>query len=256
MKRLRLWICFGMPILIGVWAHATIAIGAGPGIAGELRGEDGQIIRFATVMVCKPETCYVGHSNGDGRFEFLLDGPGQYLIKAEMQGSSYGSPMVPVTVDHDDFIDVGTVYAPAIPEGVVLTPRLQGAVALEAGEGLTLTIDPDALETRSGRLLSNLAARRIPDARLPRYPLPNDEDVLAVYALHPFAARSSRPIAVHIESDLPAGTTVRFRTINDEDGSFSDPIDGIATGQALITPDQSGVTMLTHLVVSQRSQNQ
>jgi hypothetical protein len=71
-----------------------------------------------------------------------------------------------------------------------------------------------------------------------------------VYALHPFAATSRNAVGIQLESDLAAGTTVLFRTIDEIDGRFSEPVPGVATGTSLMTEEGTGINVLTHLVVS------
>jgi hypothetical protein len=71
--------------------------------------------------------------------------------------------------------------------------------------------------------------------------------------LHPFAAKSAVPIAVRVPNSapaLPAGTPIRFRTIDEIDGTFSAPVPGAAEGRYLRTDPGTGIRELTYLVIS------
>ena len=117
---------------------------------------------------------------------------------------------------------------------------------MELGDGLRLTLSRKALTPRAGDVILNLAACRLPGP----YPPFGLERIIAGYALHPFAAKSAAPIAVRVLSNLPAGTPVRFRTINEIDGTFSAPVPGQAGGRYLTTDPGTGITELTYLVIS------
>lgn len=213
----------------------------GPGIAGMLVGEDEAALPYRSVMACTPKVCYYTDTDPTGRFRFLLDSEGEFLIKTAEDLESRprrSSPMVSVTVAGGGIVDLGHVYAPALPADVPV--GADGAV--EAGDGLTLLFDPDAEDTPAA-----VAARRIPDLMVPGYPgLPAD-GVLAVYALHPFAWKTDVPIGVRVEID--GGSAVSFRTIDEVDGRLSDPVAGGKIGNTVVTEPGSGITLLTHLVV-------
>jgi len=225
----------------------------GPGLTGVLLDQDRRPLPYVSVMACRTDVCFYGSSGADGRFTFLLDRPGDLLIKTagDLTASPRrASPMVPVRVTGDDFVDVGAVYTPSLPPGAAIEAGASGPLSLDAGDGLTLGFDPSALDLPPGVLLTDLAARRLPESMIPPYPALGSEDVVAVYALHPFAAKSGTPVAVRVDSRLPAGTPVAFRTIDETDGTFSDPVSGTATGESVVTDPGRGITSLTHLVVT------
>jgi hypothetical protein len=147
-------------------------------------------------------------------------------------------------------VDVGAVFVPTLPAGVPLPAAQASRQVLAVGDGLELTVDPRHLKAAPGDVLMNVAARRVPAARVPAYRLPVGERVLAVYALHPFAATSESPIGVRAPSTLPAGTAVKFRTMGELDGAWSAPTPGRATGQHVATDPSAGITHLTYLVIS------
>jgi len=55
---------------------------------------------------------------------------------------------------------------------------------------------------------------------------------------------------VRVPSDLPAGTPVRFRTIDEIDGTLSEPVPGEADGQFAATDPDAGIAELSWLVLS------
>jgi hypothetical protein len=213
----------------------------GPGITGMLMAENGEALSYVNVMACTPEVCYYTDTDGTGRFQFLFDSPGNFLIKTAEDLASRPrrtSPMVPVTVVGDEIIDVGDVYGPTLPEDAPV--GADGAVA--AGDGLTLLFDPDSQDMPPA-----VAARRVPASMVPEYPASPSEHLIAVYALHPLAWKTDVPIGVRVELD--PGAAIVFRTIDEIDGRFSDPIPGRTSGGFVVTLPGTGITSLTHLVV-------
>ncbi len=221
----------------------------GPGLTGVLADENGEPLPWVNVMACTRAVCYYSDSAADGRFLFFFDGPIEGLIKtagdlsAELRRSS---PMVPVTIAVDEFLDVGTVHVPFLREG---SPVQSGRTIFEAGDGLVLEFDPADIETAPGTMLADVAARRLPDRIVPGYPGIDSGAVVAVYALHPFAATSITPIGVRIPTDLPEGTPIHLLTIDEIDGSFSETVDAVVEAGAIVTPEGTGITRLTHMVV-------
>jgi hypothetical protein len=224
----------------------------GPGVTGILADEAGGTLAYVSVMACRSDVCFYSDSDADGRFTFLLDAPGEVLIKTgeDLQASPRrGAAMVPVEIHGSEFLDIGTVRVPWLGSGARLDSERAGQASLDVGDGLTLTLDPSDLDLLPGDTLTDIAAGRLAESALPRYAVLDAEEIVAVYALHPFAARSRRPVGVRVESDLPSGTPIVFRTIDEIDGGFSDAVPGVATGASLVTT-QGGVTALTHLVIT------
>lgn len=225
----------------------------GPGLAGVLADETGATLAYVNLMACRSDVCFYSDTDADGRFEFLLDAPGDLLIKTRenlQTDPRLGSAMVPVSIAGAEFLDVGTIHVPSLPAGAPVADVRPGLVSVDAGDGLTLSLDPAGLELQPGEIMADIAARRLPDSIVPEYPALLGEEVVAVYALHPFAAVARSPVGIRLESRLPAGTSVLFRTIDETDGGFSEPVEGVATGRSLVTSDGAGVTSFTHLVVS------
>ncbi len=234
---------------------ARVAVVGSPALTGVLRDEAGQPLTYWAVQACTATACFPDESGADGRFHFNLPlkTPIQVVLKTPeslMATPRRAAAMWPVRVATELLLDVGSVHVPNLPEGKELPAIGSARQLLPAGDGLELTLRRADLKSAIGGVLMDLAARRIPMARVPAYPLPANERVLAVYALHPFGATSESPIGVRMPSTLPAGTPVKFRTMSEFDGSFSAPVPGRATGQHVVTDPSVGITELTYLVIT------
>lgn len=222
-----------------------------PPAAWDLRGTLVGVPGVTAIMACTERFCLNGETDPSGAFSFLLDPPAHVAIKthedleAEPRRAAALRPCVLV----DTPLDVGEVYVPTLPAGVRLGPSLTQVQALDAGDGLTLTLRRGDLRAAFGDTLLDVAARRLPDDRTAPYAVPG-EALLAVYALHPFAATSESPVGLRVASELPAGTPVWFRTLSEIDGALSAPVAGRADGSALVTEEGLGITQLTWLVVT------
>jgi hypothetical protein len=223
------------------------------GVAGVLKDEAGRPLARARVLACMTKVCLVGETGRDGRFSFSIDPPVDIVIKTEPDVAASprrGAAMMPVALADRRVVDVGSVYVPNLPAGRPFGPGADDPQTVQAGDGLQLTLSRKALKPRPGDFIGEVAARRLPVARIPRYPALGGEAVIAVYALHPFAAQSAVPIAVRLPTGLPAGARVRFRTINEIDGTFSAPVPGHVSDGHLVTDPGVGITELTYLVIS------
>jgi hypothetical protein len=223
------------------------------GVTGVLMNEAGRPLARAKVLACMTRVCLIGETGADGRFSFSIDPPVDVVIKTEPDLAASprrGAAMMPVRLAERRVIDVGPVYVPNLPAGRPFGPGTDDPQTVQAGDGLQLTLSRKALKPRPGDVILELAARRLPAARVPKYAALGGEEVIAVYALHPFAAASATPIAVRATSSLPDGTRVNFRTINEIDGTFSAPVPGHAARGYLATDPGAGITELTWLVIS------
>jgi hypothetical protein len=219
------------------------------GVAGVLKDEAGRPLAHAKVLACMTKVCLIGETGADGRFSFSINPPVNLVIKTEEDLTSSprrGAAMMPVRLVDRRLVDVGVVLVPNLPPERPSNPGASDRQTVELGDGLQLTLSRKALTPRPGDAILDLAARRLPGP----YPALGPERIIAIYALHPFAAKSATPIAVRMLSSLPAGTPVRFRTINEIDGTFSAPVPGQAGGRYLRTDPGTGITELTYLVIS------
>lgn len=224
-----------------------------PGLSGVLVDEAGEPLAYEQVLACMATTCLFGDSDGEGRFSFPIEPPAEIALKTTGDRTTTprrAAALCPVRIDGDTWIDVGDLLVPSLPQGVPFGPASADPQTLAAGDGLELTLRRADLTPRIGDVLVDVAARQIPLAQVcPQLDL-GDEEILAVYALHPFAAVSASPIAVRAPSDLPADTAVKFRTISEIDGHLSEPAPGRADGVAVATDPGAGITELTWLVIS------
>ncbi len=224
-----------------------------PGLAGVMTDEEGQPLDHTMVLCCTAKTCFFGHTETDGSFFFPLSDAVDVALKSLENLDSTprrAAALVPVHVPGVVVVDVGRVFAPNLPEGVSLDPASSDPQTIAAGDGLELTLRRADLVPELGTSIHDLAARLVPAERLPTYAALAGEEVIAVYALHPFAATSRSPIAVRAPSALPPGTAVKFRTVSEIDGHLSGTANGMADGQAMTTDPGAGIEQLTWLVIS------
>jgi hypothetical protein len=226
----------------------------GPGLAGTLVAEAGQPLGYDTVLACMATTCLYGDTEADGSFRFVpIEPPAEVALKTLEDLTTTprrAAALCPVRIVDDALVDVGSLYVPELPQGAVIGQASADPQTLQVGDGLELTLRRADLTPRLGDVLVDAAARLVPLSQVcPTLDL-GGEEILAVYALHPFAATSASPIAVRAPSDLPAGTAVRFRTISEIDGRLSEPAPGQADGSAVATDPGAGITELTWLVIS------
>jgi hypothetical protein len=225
---------------------------SGPGLAGFLRAEDETPIGHAMVLACLATTCYFGESGSDGFFSFMVDPPAEIALKTLEDltlDPRRGASLAPVRLTDDNLVYVGSIYAPNLPAGTPFGPSSSDPQTLAGGDGLEVTLDRADLRPRLGDILDNLAARAIPRSHMPAIPELGAEEIVAVYALHPFGATSSSPIAVRATSTIAAGN-VRFRSISDIDGLVSPPAEGTADGTFVQTNVGQGITELSWLIIS------
>jgi hypothetical protein len=225
----------------------------GPGVTGVLLDEGEQPIGNFAVLACTAKFCLYGQSDAKGHFTFPLDPPIDVAVKTQEDLTTSprrGAALVPVQIAGTSLVDVGSVHVPTLPAGVKIGPSIQDPQTLMVGDGLQLTVRRADLDPPLGVLLDDLAARAIPASH--RHPLPalGAEEVVAVYALHPFTTTSLSPIAVRAPSTLAAGTVVYFRTVSELDGHLSAPVVGHADGAFVQTDPSVGIEELTWLVIS------
>ena len=141
----------------------------------------------------------ISKSAADGRFGFDVEPPADIAIKTDGDPSATprrAAALYPVRLAEARVMDVGVVRSPSLPDGVPLAAAAKDPQTIQAGDGLTLILHRGALTPRLGEVLIDVAARQVPAALVPRYPGLGNDQVLAVYALHPFAAKSTVPIQV------------------------------------------------------------
>lgn len=227
----------------------------GPGLAGILKNDADQPIGGGKVLACMATVCLFGDAEPDGKFFFPIEPTAEVALKTLPDPTATprkSAALCPVRIVDSSLIDVGFLHVPSLPDGALLGPAAQDPQTLMAGDGIVLTLRVADLAPYLGDTLVDVAARRISPSQACPWVVPAGEELVAVYALHPFAAVSTSPIAVRAPSDLPAGTKVRFRTISEIDGAFSEPVAGEADGTSVATAPQMGISELTWLVISKQ----
>ena len=236
-------------------ADAGIELPDGPGLAGFLRLTDGTLLDDEQVLACMETTCYFGESDDDGFFFFgeVEVGDDVALKTAPKPNANprRGAALCPVDIVDEDTVYAQTLYVPILPDdGQDFESADQDPQTMVMGDGLELTLNRGDLTPRVGDTLIDAAARAMaPEERCPQLVLPGEE-IIAVYALHPFGATSSSPVAARAPSDLPADTEVFFRTIDEIEGNFSAPVPGTADGDFVETDPGEGIAELSWLVIS------
>jgi hypothetical protein len=229
----------------------------GQALSGILRTEEGHTLAHTEVLACSSTVCFFAESGSNGRFRFDLPAsPASYVIKTVEEVSMSprrAAALVPIRLSGRAALDVGPVYVPSLPELTAVLPG-QDPQTLRPGDGLELTLSRMDLQVAPGKVLLGVAARRIPLDQAPAYRLPAHETVVAVFAVYPLGATSRSPIPVRAPSTLAKGTPVRFRSVDDIDGTLSAPVPGRATGTHVVTDGSAGITRLTHVVITTVSQ--
>ncbi|NUN12958.1 MAG: hypothetical protein HUU55_04915 [Myxococcales bacterium] len=232
----------------------SLLVPDGPGLMGVLVDENEVPLEKVKVLACMAKTCFYGESGINGFFSFQIEPPAEIALKTLGNLTAtpkQGAALVPLVLTDDQLVDCGMVYVPLLPEGVQIGPKTQDPQTVEVGSGLVLTLSRADIKMPPGEILTDVAATQIPQEQIPALPaLPPDEQVVAMYALHPFSAKSTSPISVKAPSSLPNGTPVLFRTISSLDGLLSDPIAGKADGQWVSTPEDQGIYELTRIVIT------
>ena len=234
-------------------AGPDTSVPAGPGIAGTLKDHADQPIGGGKVLACMATLCLFGDAAPDGVFFFPIEPTAEVALKTlpdPWATPRKAAALCPVRIVDSSLINVGALHVPTLPEGALLGPAAQDPQTLMAGDGLVLTLRVADLTAPLGDTLVDVAARRVPASQVCPLLTPPGEELVAVYALHPFAAVSTSAIAVKVPSDLPAGTKVRFRTVSEIDGTFSDPVPGEADGASVATAPETGIHELTWLLIT------
>lgn len=225
----------------------------GHGFYGTLKSEAGEPLATTAVMGCMATTCYFGETDASGNFEFSIEPPAEVAFKTHEDLTSEprrAAALHPVLLVDDFLVSLGNVHVPNLDNGALFGPIENDPQALSAGDGLNLIVWRSSLKPSLGDTLVDLSARRIPPEQQPVLPEVDPADVVAMYALHPFGARSAKPIAVQAESTLPHGTRVSFQTISELDGLLSPKVPGSSDGTYVTTDAGAGINKLTWLVIS------
>lgn len=227
----------------------------GPGIRGVLRDERGTALADSEVLACMATVCQFGVTDAEGHFVFEIDPPAEVAIKTRPDPSAEpprGSALYPVQLVEASTVDLRDVHVPNLPSGEPLADDKDEIQTVDAGDGVQLALRRGDL-VAGGHAIETVAARAIPSARTPPLPELSGEEIVAVFALHPFGVTSRSPIAVEVATALPAGTAVNIRTISEINGRMSEPLLGTSDGSHITTAAGSGIHEITWLVITRRA---
>jgi hypothetical protein len=224
----------------------------GPGFVGRLVDEDGAPRAGEQVLACTMVFCLTVDSDLDGGFFVpLTDVPESLSVKThEYWDEGIAPGLLPLFVPDDVTIDVGEIVCPRVEPGEPWGPVADDPQTFDAGDGLELTMRRADVALPFGTSFDAVGAGELPLDRVPSYDGLEAEQVLAVYALHPFGATSASPVGVSAPVDLPAGTPVYFRSIGILGEGLSAPAVGASDGSRATTGEGQGLTELTYVVVS------
>ena len=147
--------------------------------------------------------CCYGESGADGSFHFEIEPPARSRSRhRKICRSSRGARRAVPGGDLRPGADrtSGRSTVPLLPDGVLFGPAGEDPQTLAAGDGLELTLRRADLSPRIGDTLVDAAARLMPPSQVCSLLTVPGEEIIAVYALHPFAAVSSSPIGVRVPS--------------------------------------------------------
>ena len=227
----------------------------GPAIAGVIKDERGENLANLMVQACTARVCLAGRTNAVGRFVIGgLEAPADVIVKTPESDATTpfrAESVTPVHLMADALVDIGTQYVVTLRPPVTLAPASSDPQTVPLGDGLTLTLRRGDLHMPPSVAQDDrISARLIPPQQLPQFAELGAEDVLSVYALFPFGAKSTSAIAVRLPTELPAGTKVHLRTIGELDGRLSAASDATSDGHVLVSQPGTGITELTWLVAS------
>jgi hypothetical protein len=137
----------------------------GPGLQGRLIDANEQPLPDVQVLACQATTCYYGQSDADGRFSFVIEPPADVALKTHANLASVprmAAALVPVDIVDASLVELGDVYVPELPDGVVLGPPSDELQTCLVGDGLELSLRSADLTVGIGEFLYDLAARRLP----------------------------------------------------------------------------------------------
>jgi len=224
-------------------------------VHGALLDDDGTPLVSTVMSVCSQAGCSYGKSGVDGSFVVPRVALGVFTVHSidDWTISPHrGTVARTLLGSHDgEVLEAGEMRTPIMPLGVPLPADAAARGTIEPGDGLALTLRPGDLDLPLTAMDETIAARRIPDQRIPPFDFPG-EQVLAVYCVLPWWTTSKSPIGVSAPVAAPAGSVIHFRSLSGVTGLPSAPALGVASGDGLsvATSDGQGLGELTWIVIS------
>lgn len=205
----------------------------------------------ARMQICA-SICYAFTAGSDGSFSANIGKADTYAVDATgaaSDGRSASRTVYSRLIDQD--VALGDIVVEETGAGQALASPKD--VAVDADLTL-LAVDPSALTLPAGVTSAYAAGVRVAKPAFPSYDA-SGKTILAMWALNPFSAKSSKPIAVTIKNDgfgLAANAKLAMRAVDDTTGLLLAEIPMTVSSDAMtITTDSGGLDRLTWIVLVQ-----
>jgi hypothetical protein len=204
----------------------------------------------ARMQICA-SICYAFTAGNDGTFSANIGQVGTYAVdatNAASDGRSASRTVYSRLIDQD--VAFGDIVVEETGAGTTLSSTQN--VAVDADLTL-LAVDPSAITLPAGVTNMYAAGIRVAKPAFPAYDA-SGKTILAMWALNPFAAKSSKPIAVTIKNSLglAANAKLAMRAVDDTTGLLLAEIPMTVSSDATtITTDSGGLDRLTWIVLVQ-----
>lgn len=204
----------------------------------------------ARMQICA-SICYAFTAGNDGTFAASIGPVATYAVdatNAASDGRSASRTVYSRLIDQD--VALGDIVVEETGAGQALTSTKD--VAVDADLTL-LAVDPSAITLPAGVTSAYAAGVRVAKPAFPAYDA-SGKTILAMWALNPFSAKSTKPIAVTIKNGfgLAANAKLAMRAVDDTTGLLLAEIPMTVSSDATtITTDSGGLDRLTWLVLVQ-----
>ena len=204
----------------------------------------------ARMQICA-SICYAFTAGSDGTFSASIGQSNTYAVDATgaaTDGRSASRTVYSRLIDQD--VALGDIVVQETGAGQALSAPKD--VAVDADLTL-LAVDPSALTLPAGVTSAYAAGVRVASPAFPTYDV-SGKTVLAMWALNPFSAKSSKPVAVTIKNGfgLAANAKLAMRAVDDTTGLLLAEIPmTVSSDASTITTDSGGLDRLTWIVLVQ-----
>jgi len=204
----------------------------------------------ARMQICAT-ICYAFTAGSDGTFSANIGKADTYAVdatSAASDGRSASRTVYSHLIDSD--VALGDIVVQETGAGQALGSTKD--VAIDADLTL-LAVDPSALALPAGVTSAYAAGVRVKAPAFPTYDA-SGKTILAMWALNPFSAKSSKPVAVTIKNGfgLAANAKLAMRAVDDTTGLLLAEIPMTVSSDATtITTDSGGLDRLTWIVLVQ-----
>jgi len=204
----------------------------------------------ARMQICA-SICYAFTAGNDGTFSASIGKTDTYAVdatNAATDGRTASRTVYARLIDQD--VALGDIVVEETGAGQALASTKDVAVDSDL---TLLAVDPSALALPAGVTSAYAAGVRVSSSAFPTYDA-SGKTILAMWALNPFGAQSSKPIAVTIKNGfgLAANAKLAMRAVDDTTGLLLAEIPMTVSSDALtITTDSGGLDRLTWIVLVQ-----